>query len=138
MDPLIIPVVALTIPMIVAPVAIIATTQHKKRQLEHIERIRALELGRLLPQDESWWSPPRLIGLIAGFVPSVALGIAALLTTEIGYHDEVWMACGGVGISGVIGGTYIAGRYLFAPPSSSSTAKGQFDPDAYDVVGRRG
>ena len=28
--------------------------------MEHIERMKALELGRTLPQDEPWFSPVRI------------------------------------------------------------------------------
>jgi hypothetical protein len=139
MEAMIIPLVAITIPIIIAPVAIVSKLMQKKRELEHMERMRALELGRVLPQDQPWFNPTRVIALIAGFVPLVSLAIAGIMTSEIGYHDEVWMTCGGVGISSVVCGTYLAGKYLFRSQTGEDpNVKGHFDPDAYDVVGRRG
>ena len=61
-----------------------------KRELEHKERMRALELGRTLPGDQSWLSPLR-IGFLTGLiVPVSAMGFAWLSTLSMGYNGEVW------------------------------------------------
>jgi len=65
MDPLIVPLAALTIPIVVAPTAIAFKHVQRLRELEHIERMRALELGWVLPKDEPWWSPARIVVMIA-------------------------------------------------------------------------
>ena len=46
----------------IAALAIILGIRHdrRKREMEHIERMKALELGRTLPQDEPWLSPAKI------------------------------------------------------------------------------
>ena len=60
MDPLIIPIVALLIPIIIVPTAL--GIKHAKflREVKHAERMRAMELGRTRAEDESW-SPASII-----------------------------------------------------------------------------
>ena len=54
MDPLIIPIVALLIPMIIVPTAMGIKHARYLREVEHTERMRAMELGQTLAEDESW------------------------------------------------------------------------------------
>jgi hypothetical protein len=142
MDPLVIPVLALMIPMIVAPAALVMRTQQRKRELEHAERMRALELGRILPSDESWWSPPRVAVALGVIMPFGALLTAVIASDELGAADPVvWGVAGLVGLGGVGGGTLLAAQHFAAqrkPLSPGEYAKAPFDPDAYDVVGSRG
>jgi hypothetical protein len=126
----------------IAPVAIVLTQRHerRKRELEHIERMRALELGRILPQDEPWWSPARIALLIGAGVPSVAYLSVGLASTSVGYHEGMWIAAAIVGMSGVISGSILAGqslnRYKTSEPFDAS--KPSVEEDAYDVVSARG
>jgi hypothetical protein len=125
----------------VVPLPFILHHRHerRKREMEHIERMRALELGRTLPQDEPWWSPLRIalligVGVPIGFVASV--GLAGL---AIGYHETMWFMAGMVGMSGVICGSILAGQSInpkTAPQVDAS--KPYVEEDAYDVVGARG
>src|SRR6516165_157929 len=76
-----------------------------KRELEHKERMRALELGRTLPGDSPWLSPAKLGLLIAAAVPIGVFACASATTVERGFHADVWTAAGMVGLGGVICGT---------------------------------
>ncbi len=141
MDVLIIPLVALAIPLIVAPTAIVFRHAQREREMEHAERMRALELGHKLPQDESWWTRPRITVLIAGVVPAGALGLAGFIHWFGGPHQDIWEGCCVVASLGLICGTYLASRLLARQPAvDAPNLKPQYDydPDAFEVAGARG
>ena len=48
----IIPIVGMSIPIILVPVILGLRHARLERELEHAERMKALELGRTLPKDE--------------------------------------------------------------------------------------
>ena len=145
---LIIPIFGMMIPIIIVPIAIIMKFVSLKRQLEHAERIKALEMGRTLPQDEPWWSPSRIAVAIGAGVPIASLAIAFMATEASGSREEVWAIAGTVGLAGVIGGTTLSVKHFNHKARMELAAleanqypmngKPEFDPDAYDVAGRRG
>ena len=121
--------------------------ERRKREQEHAERLRAIETGHPLPGTPTWWTPPRLAAAMGVFVP---LGTAALATiATLGTHSDwfpfvIWPAASAVGVTGVIGGTVLASRLGGTEPGPTSaplrdTTKPLWhDPDALDVVARRG
>jgi hypothetical protein len=138
-DTMIIPLAALAIPLIIAPVAIVSKAAQRKRELEHAERMRALELGSVLKQDEPWWTPSRIVVLIGGVVPISALGLAGFLAWFGEGRPGLWEACGLVAATGVACGTFLGGRLISVQAQVDRPAlKPQYDPDAFDVVGSRG
>jgi hypothetical protein len=126
----------------IAPVAIALSqrNERRKRELEHIERMKALEFGRTLPQDEPWWSPPRLAVLIGGVVPLGVFLSVGLTTSAVGFHEPMWIAAGIVGMTSVISGSILAGRSFSQRKASPhiDDAKPYLEEDAYDVVSARG
>jgi hypothetical protein len=138
MDPLLIPVFALLIPIVIAPTAMAFKKAERARQLEHTERMRALELGRILPKDEPWWNAGRISVTIGAGVPIVAMVAAIIASESNGYQERVWLMSGMVSMTGVISGTCLAIRHFFGPSHDTAVEKPQYDPDAFDVVGRRG
>jgi len=126
----------------IAALAIVVRSGHdrRKRELEHIERMTALQLGRSLPQDEPWLSPMKLGALIAMVVP-VAVFVPAWLSTELaGYHETTWVAAAMVGLGAVLSGSILAGTSLAHQAKSAEPAvdKPYVEEDAYDVVSSRG
>jgi len=121
----------------------------RKREMEHLERMKALELGRpfLAPETELMrCMAGRIAFSIGAGVPIGVFGCAWLASETVGYHEPIWIAAGMVGLGGVICGTVLAGT-LFSSTSASSTSQssGSFDrgkplvdEDAYDVVSARG
>ncbi|HEV3165177.1 MAG TPA: hypothetical protein VGZ22_14215 [Isosphaeraceae bacterium] len=116
----------------------------RERELEHIERMKALEVGQTLPRDEPWWSPQRLCVAIGAGVP-VGIFLIALIASQSGWqHDAfVWPAAGSVGMAAVICGTILAAKLPRAlartyEANSRAASKAALDPDTYDVVSRRG
>jgi hypothetical protein len=112
---------------------------HRKRELEHMERMRAMELGRTLPQDEPWLSPAKIGAMIAVAVPLVAFISAAVTTSEAGFHDGVWIAAAMAGTAAVICGSILVASSVkktqqIDPPGE----KPYIEEDAYDVVSTRG
>src|SRR4051794_17934690 len=65
-----------------------------KRELEHKERMRALELGRPLPGDLSWFSTQRIGFLMGAVAPVGCFGMALLATQSAGFQPQVWEMAG--------------------------------------------
>jgi hypothetical protein len=127
--------------------------ERRKRELDHIERMRAIEVGRAFPGELKnsllglpKWAVPYLIALCIGAAVPLGVFICACLATIItGFHDLVWLASGLVGLGAVISGAVLASVTFQttsedAPDHSASyvDSKPLIDEDAYDVVGSRG
>jgi hypothetical protein len=138
MDPIFIPIAAMAIPLVVVPTAIISKHLQRKREWEHLERIKALELGQPIPGSESWHAMS--CASIGAGVPLGSMFLAWVATVSGSGGEEVWACATAIGITGVICGTILAKSRLGSrrPASTDAHAKPEFDPDAYDVVGRRG
>jgi hypothetical protein len=139
MDPLIIPVLGIAVPIILVPTVLGIRHARHVRELEHAERMRALELGRILPQDESWWSPARICIAIGAGVPIGTFVSAWMASETLGFFEPIWASAGVVGLAGVISGTVLAGRYFASRDRFARVAdKPYVDAEAYDVVSSRG
>ena len=126
----------------IAPLAIVLghRNERRKRELEHVERMTALEFGRMLPQDQPWWSPLRIAMLIGGAVPLGVFLSVGFATSAVGYHEGMWIAATMVGIASVISGSVVVGQSLKPQQSSGpfNASKPYVEEDAYDVVSARG
>lgn len=143
MSPYVIPIVAMLIPMIIVPTALGIKFSTKMRELEHAERMKALELGRTLPQDEPWSSPARISLSIGAGVPVGVFAFAWLATQSSGFRDQIWIAATMTSIASVICGSILAAKHFNHRAEAESLAAGQYakpqvDADAFDVVGSRG
>jgi hypothetical protein len=127
--------------------------ERRKRELDHIERMRAIEVGRAYPGELKnsllafpQWAVPYLISLAIGAAVPLGVFICAFLATLLGgFHKDVWVASGMVGLGAVICGTVLASGAFkttsgLASDHSASYAdsKPLIDEDAYDVVSSRG
>lgn len=140
MDPLIIPIVALLIPMVIVPTALGIKHARYLREVEHAERMRAMELGQTYHTDRDG-SPALLAGGIGIGVPIVSMGIAFEVAKTVESSDALWAAACMVGVAGVICGTILAGIQFARrdqPAAASRVEKPVYDPDQFDVVGSRG
>ena len=120
---------------------------HRRKEMEHSERMKALEMG-LVPQPSGldWPAAAVCIAVGAG-VPLGSFLVAWLATLTADAPDEVWFAPVFVSFA-AIGATRKLAYRIIDPSSGSkkngtmrqapSAGKGAFDPDAYDVVGSRG
>jgi hypothetical protein len=120
----------------------------RDRDLQHAERMKALELG-LIPPGEAPrpWTPVRLAAAIGLWVPIAVFG-GAFLAASSGYREPgPWWAAGSIGVAAVLSGTFLilrlpATAWTTDLPRSDPIPRAQkfpvTDPDAFDVAGRRG
>lgn len=140
-DDMMISIVAITMPLLLVSTIMLLKHRARKREWQHQERMRAMDLGLPIPNGDIW---PALTAIAIGAGVPVGSMFWAFVANA-GSHDAhgAWPCAMMVGMAGVIGGTKLAGRLLpprRQPDDASHLANGKprFDPDAYDVVGRRG
>ncbi len=136
MSPFIIPIVALLIPMIIVPVVLGLRHAKLDRELEHAERMRALEMGRTLPQDEAWWTPARISVTIGAGVPIGVFLCAVMAIGLVGYREGIWVGAMAVGVTAVVCGTFLAAKSFNS--RAFDPVKPMMDADVFDVAGSRG
>src|SRR5579883_384145 len=112
MDPTVIPIVGMAIPITLVPIILGLKHARYTRELEHAERMKALELGRVLPQDESWWTAPRLGAFIAVGVPIGVWFCAMMAAESANGSDQFWVPPTLVSMVAVISGTILAGTHF--------------------------
>jgi hypothetical protein len=142
-DPILIPIFGVLIPIVVVPASLTFKYFKFKRECEHAERMKALEVGATLPGDEPWWSPSRICVAIGAGVPIGVFGLAWLASTSSNAREEVWIGASMVGLTSVICGSILAAKEFTRRGRAEAAfqtafAKPYFDADAYDVAGRRG
>ena len=143
---ILVPLVALLIPIIIVPVAIGCKLAQRRRELEHVERMRALELGRVLPMDEPWWTPARISVATGVVVPILAIALALQASIELGEAATPIQGIAGlIGICSVLSSGLLAARARSSEDRNGKPRGGEsafdkpaYDPDAFDMVGRRG
>src|SRR5579883_2163516 len=81
MDPLIIPIVAILMPLVLVPTVLTLKHRHKRREWEHLERMKAISGSQPLTRLGGWVGSGGVAAIGAG-VP-IASVVAALLTTLI-------------------------------------------------------
>ncbi len=150
MDPTVIPVMGMLIPIIVVPTALAFRHARRVKDQLHAERMRALELGRNWSDEQTWWQPARLCAGITMGVPLGSIALAWLASESCNWrHEEIWVIAGLIGFGSVISGSMLTKQHLaarerslhYAASLESSRVAGKepmYDPDLYDVVGRRG
>jgi len=125
----------------ISGLAIVLGIRHdwRKRELEHLERMRAFELGRTLPQDQPWLSPAKIGAALAVVVPIGSFFSAYAANEAAGYHEDPWLAACSVGVVAVIcGSVLIALSSKKDPAPTAAISKPAVEEDAYDVVSSRG
>ena len=147
---LIIPLSGIMMPLVLVPTIILLVHRQKQRELCHQERLRALEMG--LPAS----GPDRMPG--GGTVIAIGAGvpIASVLTawmTAISVSDShpdympivavAWgcafmISSGALITSLVLGVLLMRSRKPAEPMDQFAAIKPAYEPDAYDVVSRRG
>jgi hypothetical protein len=133
-------ILAVICPAIGIPIYLGLRHDKWKRELEHKERMRALDLGRSLPGEEAPWSLARIGLMIATAVPMVIFACSTLASLVLGFQKDIWIAAGMVGMAAVICGSIVV--IQSAQGVTRSTLRERFkqpiEDDAYDVVSARG
>jgi hypothetical protein len=151
-DPLIIPIVAILMPLVLVPSVLVLKHRHKRREWEHRERMRAMEgpvpLSRLAGPVGSGG-----VAAIGAGVP-VASVLAAFLTgltwepttpNDVPIPAVAWGCAVVISVGGLITSFVLALLQARTQRQLASTVaaelnveKPAFDPDTFDVVGSRG
>jgi hypothetical protein len=144
---------------LISLVAILGGFLHTRRErlLTHTERMKALELGRALPDD------PATARIKAAYVPPVSSepansealaskcystavwvafwgfgsGVGAVQAGGIAVAIAIAASVGAIGVTSIICGTILAARPPVAPAPAYSS-KPTVEEDAFDVVSSRG
>ncbi len=148
-DGLIIPLAGIMLPLILVPTIITMAHRIKKREWQHKERLRALDLGLAPPATDHGLGGGTVIAIGAG-VP-VASVLAALITTlnlpfemadYIPILGVVWGCALMLGFSALVTslvlGVLVMRSRKPAEADQFAALKPSYEPDAYDVVSRRG
>jgi hypothetical protein len=140
-DPNLMPMIIVLLPVLI-PIILGIRFERYKRELEHTERVKALELGRTLPGDGSWWTLQRISVAIGAGVPMAVFFCAWQASASLHDPEPAWVGAGIVGLAAVVSGSVLAGRYYLGhdrpSPRVGLDEKSPIDADAYDVVSRRG
>jgi hypothetical protein len=147
-DPLVIPIVAILMPLLLVPIVLVLKFRHSRREWEHKERMKAMETGLPIPPSATMGG----VAAVGAGVPIASVlsaAVASLLLPTTPSHDHeaihgiIWF--GAVLISALAFGSslvlaHMHSRALHASTNSQRLAgtKPAFDPDSYDVVSSRG
>jgi hypothetical protein len=145
-EEILIPIAGMMIPIILVPTILVLRHSHRRREWEHMERMRAMELGLAPPSSPAGAFWPAMAAIAIGAIVPIGAFLFAWLTSVMtSASDDIWAAAAGVGTVAAIGGSVLAHRLIGAhraEPSRSVpepyTKPAHYDPDAYDTVGRRG
>jgi hypothetical protein len=149
MEELVLPVVAILMPLFLVPTILVLKHRHRQREWEHLERMRAMEMQLPTSSRQEGWGTKSVVWIGAG-VPIAAV-IMAFLTCEEGPASvegvplaAIAWSCAAL-ISGGAMLTSLILAFLLARSAHRADAaslvdhaKPAFDPDAFDVVGSRG
>lgn len=151
-DALIIPIVALLMPLVLVPTVLVLKHRFKRREWEHLERMKAMNSSRPLARPAGWVGSGGVAAIGAG-VPAASV-IGAFLTSlfweptalqdipvpTVAWGCAVLISAGGLLTSLAL--AFLQARTLHRLESSAAAereyAKPVFDPDTFDVVGSRG
>jgi ABC-type Fe3+ transport system permease subunit len=150
-DPLIIPIVAILMPLVLVPTILVLKHRHKRREWEHRERMRAMEGPLPLMRTAAGVGSGGVAAIGAG-VP-VASVVAALVTTlswepttpvDVPMPAVAWGCAVVISVAGLVTSLLLALLQARAQRQMDSTVaaalnseKPAFDPDTFDVVGSR-
>src|SRR5262249_28069200 len=137
-------------PLVLVPTIITLKHRHKKREWEHLERMKSLEMGQPNASRQEVWGA-QSIAKIGGGVP-IASGAAALLTrcaegpasvegvplAAIAWGCAAMISGGAMLTSLILAVLLVRSQGRLDAAARGDSAKAVYDPDAYDVVGSRG
>src|SRR5262245_41572258 len=149
MEEIIIPVTAILMPLVLVPTIITLKHRQKKREWEHLERMRAMELQLPTTPERGESLGARSVVAIGAGVP-IASVLCAFLTCAEGPPSVegvplaaiAWGSAALISIGAMLTSLILA--FIVARSSDRvdaaslvSQAKSVYDPDAFDVVGSR-
>jgi hypothetical protein len=149
-EALIIPLAGIMLPLVLVPMVMGLKFRMKKREWEHLERMRALQMGVSPNPGAQRFGPGALIGMATG-VPAasvVAAGMTSvnlptdlpdpLAAIAIAWGCAWLISTGAMVTAAVLGVVQARAQRDASAIDHDSLAKAAYEPDAYDVVSRRG
>jgi len=149
-EALIIPLAGIMLPLVLVPMVMTMKFRMKKREWEHLERMRALQMGVVPNQAAHRIGPGTLISIGTG-VPAASVLAAGVTSLNMPYDQAdplaamaitwgcAWLISTGAMITTLVLGIVQARANKNASAlDPDAAAKPAYDPDAYDVVSRRG
>ena len=152
MDPLIIPIVAILMPLVLVPTVLTLKHRHKRREWEHLERMKAMSGSQPLTRLRGWAGSGGVAAIGAGVPVAAVLGaIVTTLNWRPSTFDDTsvpaiaWGCAVLISAGGLVTSLLLALLQARTQQKLDSTAtaavdlyKPAFDPDTFDVVGSRG
>jgi hypothetical protein len=150
-DPLVIPILGILMPLVLVPVVMLLKHRFHRREWEHKERMKTMELQLPTPPGH-FAGKGTAIAFIGGGVPiasvitaflaGVTLGEDVLPQDSIAIHGIAWgsavlISFGALATSLIMAFMLRKSLNEPAPPVHEMNGKPAFDPDAYDVVSSR-
>jgi hypothetical protein len=143
-DDVAIPLMALLMPLLMVVGVLTLRQSSRRREWRHQERMKALELGRPMPEAEG--HAARTAIAIGAVMPVGVFAFAWLASMTTGV-EGAWLAAAIVAGMGVIGGTQLARSSAvqrrpedevvpIRDADRPSNGKPPFDPDAYEAIVR--
>ncbi len=151
MENLLIPITAILMPLALVPTIISMKNRHRRREWEHLERMKSLE-SHWPMQPAAHPGLTKSITAIGAGVPTISV-LGAILTTllcEPPVDSDpaivpgiVWGCASMISLGALATSLILAFMHSRSVRQAASSAamynsKPQFDPDAFDVVSARG
>jgi hypothetical protein len=148
-EALVIPIIAILMPLVLVPTILVLKHRHSRREWEHKERMKAMDFRLPAPPSEAA-ALGRAIGQIGAGVPIVSVLTALATTLAWGPNngDDVPMPAVAWGCAALISACAMGTSLMLAllhrrtskaaePTHLADNGKPVFDPDAFDVVSSR-
>lgn len=140
---IVIPIVAILMPLALVPTVMVLRQSARKREWQHRERMKAIDLGIPVPGAEAWMGRS---AIAIGAIMPIGVFAVAWLASMTTHHDEVWLAAALVSAAGVIGGARLGGHRSVVKHQQEgehrlsaftrANGKPSFNPEAYDAIAR--
>ncbi len=150
-EPVIIPIFGIMLPLVLVPSIITLVHRHKRREWQHQERLRAIEMGLPVAPGRPWLGGAAVTAIAAGVPAASVLGaIVATLNIPLSQPDYlaiiavIWVCASLISAVALLTGLILGVLLLRSKPHSltvdqfPANTKPAFEPDAYDVVSSRG
>ena len=137
---LMIPLAGIALPAVLVPMILGFRQAARKREYEHMERMKALETGQPVP-GERHWPQAMVCATVGAGVPIAAFVFTMIAALNVpNMPGEVWIAPTVVSCVALMSSATLAGKVFGTKKKAAEPgeAKHQMDPDAYDVVSSRG
>jgi hypothetical protein len=149
-DELVIPLVAILMPLVLVPTVLILKFRQKRREWKHQERLRALDLGLPGGDFSTRLSGGSVVAIGAGVpIAAVLTSLIAMSSIPVSHPDYMpiiaitWGCSVVISIAALITSLVLGVMVMRSSKTAESVDtlagfKPSFEPDAYDVVSRRG